>query len=194
MRVTTILIKTQTGKVRLRWWGDLSKAALRRTLRSIVETDVLVDAKGERVAEPNDGDVLTAIQPWWWEADDDDPSFEGKVIKYERVLSHLANERTALAWFRAALTLAAQGIMLWQLDSRPLVAVTAFLYLFVVPIIVYLSLRRWLKTKRMLETKADVAEHFGKMHIHFQAGLLLVICIMAAATFALLQDDTILLQ
>ena len=42
-----------------------------------------------------------------------DDAFRGQWIKFERVLSHLANERTWLAWLRVALTLLAAAFTLW---------------------------------------------------------------------------------
>ena len=47
----------------------------------------------------------------------DDPAFQGQYVKLERVLSHLANERTWLAWLRAALTLLATAFTIWQLHG-----------------------------------------------------------------------------
>ena len=55
----------------------------------------------------------------------DDPAFQGQYIKFERVLSHLASERTWLAWLRAAMTLLSVSFTLWELygelssDSHP---------------------------------------------------------------------------
>ena len=48
----------------------------------------------------------------------EDQNFQGQYLKFERVLSHLANERTWLAWLRAALTLLSSGFVLWQLYAK----------------------------------------------------------------------------
>lgn len=121
-----------------------------------------------------------------------DPRFQGQLLKYERVLSHLASERTLLAWIRCALTLLAQGVALWAASHRlnslqPYLVATALAYFAVVPATVAISLRRWLQTKCVLASRSvDVERDFGAMHVHLQAGLLLVICILAALTFAVL--------
>ena len=60
---------------------------------------------------PEDNTAVTLGEPSTDLPNDD--AFRGQWIKFERVLSHLANERTWLAWLRVALTLLAAAFTLW---------------------------------------------------------------------------------
>mmetsp|Transcript_8500 Transcript_8500/g.26531 ORF Transcript_8500/g.26531 Transcript_8500/m.26531 type:complete len:251 (-) Transcript_8500:193-945(-) len=239
MHATTIFVRRGAGGFeKIRWWGPLSDAALRRTVQSALveledvdDVELIDESSGGRVllsesklaerlsdgamfrAEPGirwlrvarrlflgGGEaILSDDRPRRAKNDWNDVRFQRQVLKYERVLSHLASERTTLAWLRAALTMLAQGLSIWTARAaasgpvwiKPYLWLTALVYFVIVPVTVLLSLARWTQTKRALELRRD-APDFGHDHITLQAALLLVICVVAALSFAVVgSNDTV---
>lgn len=136
------------------------------------------------------------VRPDWRE-----PRFQGQLLKFERVLSHLASERTILAWLRAALTLLSQGLSIWILAAnthsssrlRPWLWGTAGVYFLVAPTTVVLGILRYEDAKRVLLLADDEAGlHFGRLGVGVQAVLMFIICVTAALTFFILgQSDEV---
>ena len=128
-----------------------------------------------------------------------DPRFQQTLLDVERVRSHLANERNILAWTRAALTLASQGIAIWKLyaaasDSswlKPYLWCTGALIFFTTPMTMALGLQRWKGTKQALNIKEgmDVMSHFGKLGVTIQAANIAVVCFAAAVAFVVVGCD-----
>lgn len=113
----------------------------------------------------------------------DDPQFQGQYVKFERVLSHLANERTWLAWIRAALTMLSSAFTIWKLyDSvndkiHPTISLALYslglCYVLVVPLTVVVGWLRYERTKHILGlSKVDIHEYFGSLGVVIQAALL----------------------
>lgn len=113
----------------------------------------------------------------------DDPKFQGQYVKFERILSHLANERTWLAWIRAALTMLSSAFTIWKLYDQvndrihPMISLALYIlglcYVLVVPMTVLVGWLRFERTKHILGlSKVDIHEHFGSLGVFIQAGLL----------------------
>lgn len=131
-----------------------------------------------------------------------DPEFQRTLLGVERIRSHLANERNILAWTRAALTLASQGLLLWKLyaaarasDAKawlaPYLYAVALAYFVVVPSTVVLGLHRWQATKRALNVPGgmDVQAYFGKLGVRVQAFNTFLVLVAAAAAFLVVGLD-----
>ncbi|KAJ8605166.1 hypothetical protein CTAYLR_000361 [Chrysophaeum taylorii] len=217
MTPTTILVRRYDesyGFEKVRWWGAISAPAVRRTVRGALRVDdeeneiELVDEESgklvsfEALAEIRDGAMVTARRvPWWRRAaatpldehggDLTDPEFQRAVLKYERVLSHLASERTLLAWLRAALTMLAQGISIWRIKGTShFLGATAFVYLVLVSVTVAASIERWKRAKRILMLKH--VNLFDETAVRLQAALVFFVILTAALTFfAIGADDTV---
>ena len=134
-----------------------------------------------------------------------DPVFQSTLLAVERIRSHLANERNILAWTRAGLTLASQGLLLWKLyaaartsDTKawlaPYLYGVALAYFVVVPATILLGLHRWNATKRALNVPGgmDVQAYFGKIGVRVQAANMLLILVAASAAFLVVGlDDSV---
>lgn len=159
---------------------------LRRSVREVPDEHVTGVATPDLDRPPARGD---------W----NDPDFQQTLLGVERIRSHLANERNILAWTRAALTLASQGVTIWKLYADLTVAswlksmlwCVAFAYFLIVPATIILGLERWRDTKEALMVKGgmDVQRYFGKLGVKLQAANMIVILIAAAITFIVVGND-----
>ena len=122
----------------------------------------------------------------------DDPAFQGQYVKLERVLSHLANERTWLAWLRAALTLLTTAFMIWQLqgsiENRPLMKqALRWLgngFILVIPLTAIVGWIRYERTKHILSLSSVSIHHFfGNLGVNVQAWLLGVVLILTVGIY-----------
>ena len=125
----------------------------------------------------------------------DDPAFQGQYIKFERVLSHLASERTWLAWLRAALTLLGVSFTLWELyakvssDSQPILKEVVYWlgigYAVVVPLTIVVGWVRYEKTKAVLAlSDSRIHEHFGHLGVKLQACTLGIVLLMTIVSYS----------
>jgi len=124
----------------------------------------------------------------------DDPAFQGQYIKFERVLSHLASERTWLAWLRAAMTLLSVSFTLWELyaklssDSHPVLKTVVYWlgigYAVVVPLTIVVGWVRYEKTKTILSLPdASLHQHFGHLGVTIQACLLGAVLVITVVSY-----------
>ena len=128
-----------------------------------------------------------------------DVAFDVTLLDVERARSHLANERNILAWTRAALTLASQGIVIWKLYAsasahsliRPCLYATGALVFLTTPFTMLLGLHRWSGTKRALSSQsgAEAMDHFGKLGVEVQAANVAVVLFAAAAAYVVVGAD-----
>lgn len=188
---TTIRVRNDKEVRKVRWWGPTTDSAVRRTVRGALELEddehfeLFDEATGAKFTQGEDG--ATYVVKWtpgeWNDYDDD--VYQRDMVKYERVLSHLASERTILAWFRVSFVMLAQGLTLWDAPSR-LLRMLGLLYFVIVPLTVGVSLDRWSRTKRSLEKprRAD----FGQ-HIYVQSLLISVLCIVTSLTYFVVVGD-----
>mmetsp|Transcript_42533 Transcript_42533/g.113571 ORF Transcript_42533/g.113571 Transcript_42533/m.113571 type:complete len:285 (+) Transcript_42533:329-1183(+) len=80
-------------------------------VKKTAKTTDWVDTAGNTAAFAS---VLNTLQNLPTNDLPEDPAFQGAYIKFERVLSHLANERTWLAWVRASLTLLSNAFTIYS--------------------------------------------------------------------------------
>ena len=125
----------------------------------------------------------------------DDPAFQGQYIKFERVLSHLASERTWLAWLRAALTLLGVSFTLWELyakvssESQPILKEVVYWlgigYAVVVPLTIVVGWVRYERTKAVLALPdTSLHEHFGHLGVKLQAFILGIVLLMTVVSYS----------
>jgi len=123
-----------------------------------------------------------------------DPAFQGQFVKLERVLSHLANERTWLAWLRAGLTLLSTAFTLWQLYDavsgkihpvlRKALYGLALGYLVIIPLTVVVGWFRFERTKHILNLSSSlVRDYFGNIGVAVQATLLGAIFLLTVGCY-----------
>mmetsp|Transcript_42534 Transcript_42534/g.113590 ORF Transcript_42534/g.113590 Transcript_42534/m.113590 type:complete len:182 (+) Transcript_42534:1072-1617(+) len=110
-------------------------------------------------------------------------------LQFERVLSHLANERTWLAWVRASLTLLSNAFTIYtlykEIDSKDYPSIHRSLrylgmgYVVIVPITCIVGWLRFERTKYILGlTDASLHDFFGTLGVVIQAWLLgAVLCL-----------------
>ena len=117
---------------------------------------------------------------------------EGQYVNLERVLSHLANERTWLAWLRAALTLLTTAFMIWQLqgsiEHRPLIKGALHWlgigFILVIPLTAVVGWIRYERTKHILSLSSVSIHHFfGNLGVNVQAWLLGVVLTLTVGIY-----------
>jgi len=185
---------------RLRPEARTRKDAAAYPLWRVFLRDVRASFRGEDgpAAGPPEPDFDRAPKHGDW----NDPAFQRTLLGVERIRSHLANERNVLAWTRAALTLASQGLLLWKLYAAarasaakawlaPYLYAVALAYFVVVPSTVVLGLHRWQATKRALSVPGglDVQAYFGKLGVRVQAFNTFLVLAAAAAAFLVVGLD-----
>lgn len=84
-----------------------------------------------------------------------DSYFQKQLLKFERIISHLASERTTLAWVRCSLLMLAQAIQIWRLRNRTsstrlkgYFGATGALYFCFIPLMFAVSMTRHVKMQR----------------------------------------------
>ena len=129
----------------------------------------------------------------------DDQAFQEQYVKFERVLSHLANERTWLAWIRVSLTLLTTAFVIWQLYSmisdhkhshlKKALHWLGIGYALVVPLTTLCGWVRYERTKAILGL-SDSALHnyFGSLGVAVQAALLCVIFSLTVGVYGSLGE------
>jgi len=116
--------------------------------------------------------------------------FQGQYLKYERILAHLANERTFLAWERTALALLSISFSVLRLamDRNGFEAkVTYFIgcaVIFAVPVTSAVGFVRYNQTKSiLLLPDIDITLKFGSVGVVTQACLLGVILVLSSIVY-----------
>ena len=216
MRTVLVRRPKEVNYERVRWWGEADEAVV-RAMRAALgfdpseDFDVIDEAtmKTTKLTAIKDGAKLTARRPSFFselraliafETSDAPVDFQRDYVKLERVLSHLASERTTLAWIRAALTLLLQALALWKartLSSRRLrvyLDATTLLYFLLVPLLLAATVARHIHMKRILKWENAQVKRVlsATSFVALQAALILAVCAAAAFTFVVVgADDTL---
>ena len=173
---------------------DRSRSLLRSLAREVLEAWRSLSAPDDLTVGGADGADDPSPRGDW-----NDPKFQQTLLDVERARSHLANERNILAWTRAALTLASQGIVIWKLYAsasahsliRPYLYATGALVFLTTPFTMLLGLHRWSGTKRALSSQsgAEAMDHFGKLGVEVQAANVAAVLFAAAAAYVVVGAD-----
>lgn len=124
---------------------------------------------------------------------------QGQFVKFERVLSHLANERTWLAWIRAALTLLSSAFTIWKLygsmseNLHPVIRRSLYWlclgYVLVVPATTIVGWLRYERTKHILGlSNISIHGFFGSLGVTIQAALLGIVLALTVGCYWSLGD------
>ena len=158
------------------------------------DDDAQLDCAGDPMAHPQGRAVASALCGYLPPRDGPgallwaDERFQRQLIKFERVLSFLASERTYLAWLRAALTLMSEALTIWKLYHsatsawlRPWLYWCGFMFMLCVTLTVVVGIVRWRATARIFEmADEDAFAHFGSVGVNLQAALLGMVLVVTA--------------
>jgi hypothetical protein len=95
--------------------------------------------------------------------------YQGQIMKFERILAHLVNERTVLAWFRTNLAFVILGLKYLKLgnvylDSEHFASILLFIcggvFLAILPFSWYSGYYRYEKCKEMIDYNIDQLGNF----------------------------------
>jgi len=149
-------------------------------------------------ANNDDRSPLISLQDTITQDLPDDQAFQNQYVKFERVLSHLANERTWLAWIRVSLTLLSTAFIIWQLyshipEKHPRIkAALHWLgigYALVVPLTTICGWIRYERTKTILGLSDGALNGlFGSIGVAVQAALLGAIFVLTVGCYASLGE------
>lgn len=197
----TVIGRDGGNKIALKWYGSVTTDAVDRTTRNIeAATPRIVYGDSDPVIIKTASGRLTfksgrqRKRKLYFLRCQNYVLLEGSLLAIERIRSHLANERNALAWIRAALTLSSEGLVIWELYAsvekdlpwlKPFLWSTALACFLVATGTIVLGLHRWQATKRVLMTfgAAEVQVYFGKLGVSTQAANTVFICGAAALVF-----------
>lgn len=116
------------------------------------------DEHGEDEGENDMPDLTSAVAS---QQEFKGPTFQKQIIKFQRILTHLVNERTVLAWFRVCLSFITIAIKFMKLGqvymdhntkvTSILVLICGGLYVFILPHTWYTGFQRYLRCKEMID-------------------------------------------
>jgi uncharacterized membrane protein YidH (DUF202 family) len=121
---------------------------------------------GDQVDGP---DLTSVVAP---QSDFKGQSFQKQIIKFQRILTHLVNERTVLAWFRVCLSFVTIAIKFMKLGqvymdyntrvTSTLLLLCGGLYVFILPHTWFTGFQRYRRCKEMIDF--DMTQLSGYLH------------------------------
>lgn len=123
-----------------------------------------------------------------------DSTFQERYVKFERIVSHLANERTWLCWIRASFLLLSVGLTTRALsdeiaaDGHPAISRSLLWigngYAVTAPVTAVLGYLRFENTKRMLQSPIEnEMGSFDPFGIIMQTGFILLVVLMTVGCY-----------
>jgi uncharacterized membrane protein YidH (DUF202 family) len=127
--------------------------------------------------------------------------YQNQIIKFERILAHLVNERTVLAWFRTNLAFVTLGMKYLKLgnvylSTERVASVVLFicggLFMVILPFSWYSGYSRYAKCKEMIDYNAEqIGVYLHKMGFDFDNVSLAIV--IFASFFGIIFSSTVII-
>lgn len=118
-------------------------------------------------------------------------AYQNQLVKFNRILAHLVNERTVLAWFRANLALVALNFKYLKLAAAfedrmyasTMLAVCGGVFVTLLPISWWSGYRRYARCKQLLDSDvAQISVYLHKMGFDLDSSVFSLLVLSAFLT------------